>query len=202
MRHQSVVHLGRSCNYDEGHAEVVSCLALQLFDSAKQIGLHNLGDAERELLMYAATLHDVGDFLSFNDHHLHSQYIIQNAELLGFDHIEIQVIANIARFHRKKLPTRKALKSLQLDDKEKVTVVVLSAFLRFAEKLDRSHCGLVDKVEFVKAGKDQVQLLFYSESDCSFEEWSIIQNKQAFFDAFDKQLEVKCVILQNCNVKE
>ncbi len=69
-----------------------------LFDSAKQIGLHNLGETEKELLKYAATLHDVGDFHSFNDHQLHSHYIICNAELLGFDKKEIQIMANIAVF--------------------------------------------------------------------------------------------------------
>jgi hypothetical protein len=70
---------------------------------------------------------------------------------------------------------------------------VLSAFLRFAEKLDRSHCGLVHRAEFVDEG-DQVQLAFYSESDCSFEEWSIAQNKRAFYDAFDRQLDIHCCL--------
>jgi exopolyphosphatase/guanosine-5'-triphosphate,3'-diphosphate pyrophosphatase len=194
MRDRSVLHLGRSCNFDEKHSEVVASLALQLFDSAKQIGLHNLGDAEKELLKYAAILHDVGDFLSFNDHQLHSQYIICNAELLGFDRKEIQIMGNIARFHRKKLPSKKAMKASELDEKTKDVVAVLSTFLRFAEKLDRSHSGLVKRAEFVKENKDQVLLSFYSESDCSFEEWSVIQNKQAFYEAFKKQLDVHCTV--------
>ena len=195
MRNRSVLHLGRSCNFDEEHAEVVSSLALQLFDSARDIGLHYLGDSERELLKYAATLHDIGDFLSFNDHHLHSQYIIDNAELLGFDKKEIMMIGFIARFHRKKAPTRKALKNSGLGDEAKAAVVVLSAFLRFAEKLDRSHCGLVNRAIFEKSGKDHILLSFYSESDCSFEEWSIAQNKSAFHDAFARQLDIQyCVV--------
>ena len=197
MRNRSVLHLGRSCNFDEAHSEIVVSLALQLFDSAKQIGLHNLGEAERELLKHAATLHDVGDFLSFNNHHLHSHYIISNAELLGFDQKEIQIMADIACFHRKKLPSRKALKAQSLDEKTKDIVVILSTFLRFAEKLDRSHCGLVKKAEFVKVNKDQVLLSFYSDSDCSMEEWSIIQNQQAFYEAFEKQLDAKCILTQS-----
>ena len=194
MRNRSVLHLGRSCNFDEKHSLAVSSLALQLFDSAKLVGLHDLGEPERELLKYAAVLHDVGDFLSFNDHHLHSQYIISNAELLGFDRRDIQIMANVARFHRKKLPSKKALKNTGLDEKAKSDVVVLSAFLRFAEKLDRSHCELVNKVKFGIIDEDQVLLSFYSDSDCSFEEWSIEQNKQAFYDAFDKQLDVHCIV--------
>ena len=193
MRNRSVLHLGRSCNFDEKHAETVSSLAIQLFDSAKRIGLHSLGEPEKELLQYAATLHDVGDFLSFNNHHLHSHYIICNAELLGFDQNEIQIMANIAHFHRKRLPSKKALKVTGLDEKTKETIAILSTFLRFAEKLDRSHSALVKKAEFVRINKDKVLLSFSSESDCSFEEWSIIQNKQAFYEAFEKQLEVHCV---------
>ncbi len=193
MRNRSILHLGRSCNFDEKHAETVTTLALQLFDSAKQVGLHRMGEKERELLKHAATLHDVGDFLSFNNHHLHSHYIISNAGLPGFDKEEIQIIANIARFHRKKLPSKKALKYEGLDEENKDTVALLSTFLRFAEKLDRSHCGLVKKAEFVKVNKDQVLLRFYSDTDCSLEEWSIIQNRQAFFEAFEKQLEAQCI---------
>ena len=200
MRNRSVLHLGRSCNFDEKHSETVASLALQLFDSAKQIGLHNLGEAEKELLKHAAMLHDVGDFLSFNDHQLHSHYIICNAELLGFDPKETQIMANIARFHRKKLPSKKALKITGLDEKTNDAIAILSTFLRFAEKLDRSHCGLVKKAEFVKVNKDQVLLSFYSDSDCSLEEWSIIQNRQAFYEAFEKQLDAKCTVTQSYTI--
>ena len=194
MRNRSVLHLGRSCNFDEKHSEAVASLALQLFDSAKQIGLHHLGENERELLKYSSTLHDVGDFLSFNNHHLHSHYIISNAELLGFDPQEIQIMANIARFHRKKLPSKKAMKATGMEEKIKECVAILSTFLRFAEKLDRSHSGLVKNAEFIKEDKDRILLEFYSDSDCSFEEWSVIQNKQAFYEAFGKQLDVHCEV--------
>jgi exopolyphosphatase/guanosine-5'-triphosphate,3'-diphosphate pyrophosphatase len=193
VRNRSILHLGRTFNFDEKHSETVSALALQLFDSAKQIGLHSLGEEERELLSHAAMLHDIGDFISFNDHHLHSHYIISNAELYGFDRSEIDVMANIARFHRKKLPSKKALKEVILDEKAKATVAILSTFLRLAEKLDRSHCDLVKKAEFSETEEDSIKLTFYSDTNCSLEEWSIVQNRQAFYDAFEKQLEVHCI---------
>jgi exopolyphosphatase/guanosine-5'-triphosphate,3'-diphosphate pyrophosphatase len=196
IRNQSVLHLGRSCNFDEKHAETVASLALQLFDSAKQIGLHDLNGEKRELLRHASLLHDIGDFLSFTNHHLHSHYIINNAELLGFDPNDRAIMANIARFHRKKLPTTKALKGTGLDDKSNIAIAILSTFLRLAEKLDRSHCGLVTKPEFRKVGKDRIMLQFFSEEDCSLEEWSIFQNKQAFFEVFGKQLEAHCTVGQ------
>jgi len=194
VRNRSVLHLGRSCDFDEAHSELVTNLALQLFDSAKRIGLHSYGDYERDLLRHSAMLHDVGDFLSFNDHHLHSHYIISNAELSGFDKKEKIILANIARFHRKKLPSKKNLKITGLDEKSKHLVAVLSTFVRIAEKLDRSHCGLVRKAEFIKTGNDTVLLSFYAESDCSLEKWSILQNKQAFYESFKNELNVHCEI--------
>jgi exopolyphosphatase/guanosine-5'-triphosphate,3'-diphosphate pyrophosphatase len=197
VRKRSVRHLCRTFNLDEKHSDTVSALALQLFDSAKQIGLHNLGEKERELLEHASTLHDIGDFISFNDHHLHSHYIISHAELYGFDAQEITTMANLARFHRKKLPSKKALKATGLDEKSRGIIAILSTFLRLAEKIDRSHCSLVKKAEFSKIGKDKIQLTFYSDVDCSLEEWSIIQNRQAFYRAFEQQLDVRCIVKPN-----
>ncbi len=103
-------------------------------------------------------------------------------------------MANIARFHRKKLPSKKALKNTGLDEKTNHAIAILSTFLRFAEKLDRSHCFLVKKAEFIKCNKEQVLLSFYSDSDCSLEEWSIIQNRQAFNEAFGKELDAHCTV--------
>jgi exopolyphosphatase/guanosine-5'-triphosphate,3'-diphosphate pyrophosphatase len=191
-RNRSVLQLGRSCNYDEKHAETVAALALQLFDSGKKIGLHDFGVEERELQRYAAVLHDVGDFLSFNDHQFHSHYIISNADLLGFDKEEIETMANIAKFHRKKFPSKKALKTTDLEERSKRIVIVLSVFLRLAEKLDRSHCGLVKKAEFRNIEEDRVLLTLSSDTDCSMEEWSIVQNGPAFYAAFGKKLDVHC----------
>ncbi|MCL2134872.1 MAG: Ppx/GppA family phosphatase [Candidatus Bathyarchaeota archaeon] len=196
LHNRNILHLGRSFNFDEAHSKIVSTLALQLFDSAKQLKLHCLSDKYRDLLDYAATLHDIGDIISFNNHHLHSHYIISNAELYGFDRSEITIIANIARFHRKKLPTSKALKKLDLTEEAKLAVMILSTLLRIAEKLDRSHTGIVNKAEFTDVKDGVVTLFFSCETDCSMEKWSIQQNKRAFYEVFQKQLAVSCSVNQ------
>ncbi len=85
VRETSVLQLGRSCNIDEKHAETVVRMALALFDSSRTVGLHSYGQKERELLKFAAYLHDIGDFISFTNHQAHSYYIVRNADLLGFD---------------------------------------------------------------------------------------------------------------------
>ena len=89
VRERSVLRLVRACGADEAHARHVARLALELFDSAREAGFHELGDEERELLDYTALLHDVGTFVSYPDHHVHSAYLIANADLLGFDQREI-----------------------------------------------------------------------------------------------------------------
>ena len=194
LHNRSILHLGRSFDFDEVHSKAVSTLSLQLFDSAKQIGLHNLSDNYRALLSYAAILHDIGDIISFNNHHLHSHYIISNAELYGFEPHEITIVANVARFHRKKIPTCKTLKKINLTEEAKYAVMVLSTFLRIAEKLDRSHAGIVNKVDFAHNGDGIVTLSFTSEADCSMEKWSILQNRRAFYETFQKQLTVVCSV--------
>ena len=194
LHNRSILHLGRSFNFDEIHSETVSTLSLQLFDSAKQLGLHYLSDNYRELLAYAALLHDIGDIISFNNHHLHSHYIISNAELYGFEPHEIVIIANVARFHRKKIPTYKTLKKVNLPEEAKYAIMILSTFLRIAEKLDRSHASIVHNAEFTRNEEDIVTLSFTSDTDCSMEKWSILQNRRTFYETFQKQLVVSCSV--------
>jgi exopolyphosphatase/guanosine-5'-triphosphate,3'-diphosphate pyrophosphatase len=188
VRERSVLQLGRSCNLDEMHAERVRGLALSLFDSGFRQGLHNLGDWERELLSYAAFLHDIGDFISFNNHHLHSHYIIRNAELLGFDQREILIMADLAQFHRKKIPRKKDPDLDDLDEHSQKVVILLSALLRIAESLDRSHTGLVNKAEFVSVQKGSAVLDLYSNEDVQLEMWGVESDGKAFEKAFGRSL--------------
>ena len=99
-----MLQLARSTAFDETHARQVARLALELFDSSRAAGLHRLGPEERELLEYAALLHDIGTFLSYTRHHQHTYYLIRNADLVGFDQEEIAIMAATAYFHRKALP--------------------------------------------------------------------------------------------------
>jgi exopolyphosphatase/guanosine-5'-triphosphate,3'-diphosphate pyrophosphatase len=140
-REQSVLQLARSCNFNETHSRHVALLACGIFDASREIGLHGYGPRERELLGYAALLHDIGLFLSFDEHHTHSRYMIINSELLGFDQREIAVMANAAYFHRKwtenKNRADEMFKQLSRDDRR--TALVLGLFIRMGEGLDRSQ---------------------------------------------------------------
>jgi exopolyphosphatase/guanosine-5'-triphosphate,3'-diphosphate pyrophosphatase len=193
VREMSVLQLGRSCNINEGHANTVASLALSLFDSSRRIGLHDLGGREMELLKYTSFLHDIGGFISFKSHHLHSQYIIGNTELLGFDQIEINIMANVARFHRKKLPKRNDPALAQLDEHSANIVIVLSMLLRIAEKLDRSHTGLIKKAEFTGKNRTTVELAIWPEGSCELEVWGVESNLKAFEKLFRRKLNLNVI---------
>jgi exopolyphosphatase/guanosine-5'-triphosphate,3'-diphosphate pyrophosphatase len=191
VRDTSVLQLGRSCNIDEGHARTVARLAIELYDSAQAIGLHSLGKKERELLKHAAFLHDVGDFISFNNHHAHSYYIVRNADLLGFEGRELATMANLVRYHRKRPPRRKDPGMEELDEKTQQKVIIMSAFLRLAETLDRSHANLVTSAQFRRGSKGAVVLEVTADADVSLEIWGVENNARAFKQAFDRELRIE-----------
>jgi exopolyphosphatase/guanosine-5'-triphosphate,3'-diphosphate pyrophosphatase len=190
-RQRSVLQLGRSCGINEVHARTVTSLVLELFDSAKEQGLHNFGDNERELLEYATFLHDIGSFISYSNHHAHSYYIIKNSELLGFDQKEIIFMANIARFHRKKAPRKKDPEVMELESRERDILRVLTTFIRLSESLDRSHTALIQHVKFTRADKELVTLEVIARGECQLEIWGVEAEKKAFEKIFGKQLIIE-----------
>jgi len=193
VREDSIMHLGRLFNINERHAKVVESLAVQLFDKAKVVHLHDFEEEEKELLRYAAFLHDIGNFISFRGHHLHSYYIMSNAELLGFNQTEITIMANVVRFHRKKLPKKNEPSFVELDKNEEHIVRVLSLLLRLAEKLDRSHNHLVRQVDFkIVNSSDTILLtLFCSEGVCELERWGVEADRTSFEHVFGKKLKIQ-----------
>jgi exopolyphosphatase/guanosine-5'-triphosphate,3'-diphosphate pyrophosphatase len=144
LRYSNVLHLAENLQYEKGHAHQVAKLALRILDQTAR--LHKLGSHEREFLEAAALLHEVGLFVSHAQHHRHSYYLIRNSELLGFTENEKEIIANIARYHRKSHPKIKheGYNRLSADDQEIVNK--LSSILRIADGLDRTHSAAVRDV--------------------------------------------------------
>ena len=145
IRRQSVIELGYRCDWNKKHSEQIAALCLQLFDWLQP--LHGLDIDDRELLEYAALLHNIGAFISISSHHKHSQYIIVNGELRGFAPAEISIIANVARYHRKSPPSMKHDAYSQLKPGQRRAVDVLSGILRIANGLDRGHRQNIISVE-------------------------------------------------------
>jgi len=194
VRRRSILHLARSCNYEAEHAAHTARLALKMFDDLRKLHSHEFGDNERELLEYAAIVHDIGVFLSHSNHQKHAHYLIRNSDLLGFTDNEIDVIANVALYHRKGIPKKRHANLADLDRKGRRRVNVLAAILRVAEGLDRSHLGLVTDVSIVKDQKpDRYTLSMYSETDCQLEIWGVQNSSDLFEYVFGAPLTVQVV---------
>jgi len=123
----------------------VARLALKLFDAtAPVLGLPR---TSRELLEFGALLHDIGHAIDHDRHNRHSYYLIKNAELFGFDTDEIEVIAQVARGHRKQAPKLDSPDLKPLSPAKRRVIRGLAAILRVADALDRSHFGVVKNIE-------------------------------------------------------
>jgi exopolyphosphatase/guanosine-5'-triphosphate,3'-diphosphate pyrophosphatase len=195
VRERSVLNLGRACSFEEVHARQVTRIALSLFDSARAAGLHKLGDWERELLEYAAMLHDIGTFLSHTNHQAHTYYLIQNADLLGFDQTEIAIIAAAAYFHRKIAPRKKHPQYRELDKNTRQIVRVLAPFLQIAESLDRSRAGMVREARLRVVNKKEVALKITADQDCQLEVWGVRNQRKSFKRAFGRKLAIEVDVL-------
>ena len=124
------------------HALHVAALSQQLFDALAR--WHELGGREREWLQFAALLHDVGSAVAYDGHAHHSSYVIRNGGLRGLTAEEIAIVSSIARHHGGARPRRKRDEVYAaLPKRARRTVRWLSAMLRVAEGLDRSHYQLV-----------------------------------------------------------
>ena len=169
IRRQSVIELCYRCGWNRKHAEQIAFLCLELFDQLRV--LHGLGDHERELLEYAALLHNIGTFISISGHHKHSQYIILNGDLRGFAPVEISIIANVARYHRKSPPTEKHESYSSLKPKHRRVVDLLSGMLRIANGLDRGHRQNIHAVR-ASVGENAVTLELRARRQPDIEIWA------------------------------
>lgn len=190
VRIRSIMQLGRSCHIDERHALVVARLALSLYDSAYESSIHDLGSAEREILEYAALLHDIGQFISFSRHQAHSAYLIRNADLLGFTEDERELIAQVTCYHRKKMPRKKDPHFNSLGVDERKSVRTLAGILRAAEHLDRSHAGLVIDARIERRNEKKAAIVIECRNGCPLEEWAL----QADLPVIGRLIGVRLII--------
>jgi exopolyphosphatase/guanosine-5'-triphosphate,3'-diphosphate pyrophosphatase len=169
VRRRSIVELGERCGYWSEHAQQVARLALNIFDQTRSV--HGLGDREREWLEYGALLHDVGVHISYERHHRHSYYLIKNGDLRGFDPDEIEVIALIARYHRQATPKKSHDGYGDLRGAQRRTVKALSAMVRLAEGLDRSHAQALEGIDLYPRGDEYLARL-RATGDAELEVWA------------------------------
>ncbi|MBN3921641.1 Ppx/GppA phosphatase family protein [Nostoc sp. NMS4] len=192
VRERNVLKLANKYHINLEYSDRVAKFAESLFDQT-QGTLHHWGSDERQLLWAAAILHNCGHYVSHSSHHKHSYYLIRNGELLGYTETEIEIIANLARYHRKSPPKKKHENYQGLLTKEQRQIVSqLSAILRLAVALDRRQIGAIAQVQCEYYSQlRQVNLLIYpskSDDDCALELWSLDYKKGVFEEEFEVKL--------------
>jgi exopolyphosphatase/guanosine-5'-triphosphate,3'-diphosphate pyrophosphatase len=190
-RARSVIYLGERCQHRQAHAEQVSRLAVSLFDQLRPI--HQLSADYRELLKWACTLHDIGYLISHRSHHKHSYYLIRNGGLQGFSEPEIEVMANIARYHRKGRPKKSHYSWQNLPREHRRPVRKLVALARLANALDRTHDCVVDSVT-CRVRRSNLELLVHARKDAELEMWTARRQARLFEREFG--LPVRIVLAE------
>jgi exopolyphosphatase/guanosine-5'-triphosphate,3'-diphosphate pyrophosphatase len=143
-RFDAAHELARRFGHDGVHENHVAGLALQLFDRLGE--LHRFEPAERDVLFAAALLHDVGRAVSASAHHKHGAYIVRNAGLAGWRAEEIELIADLVRYHRKSLPKPTHAEWIAASPALREKISGLAGILRIADGLDRRRLGVVTSI--------------------------------------------------------
>ena len=186
-RRRSIFQLARKCNWHEAHSRHVCELSLQLFDAFKDA--LDLSDQDRELLEYAALLHDIGYHISHQSHHKHALYLILNADLKGFSEEEIQIMAHVARYHRRSTPQKRHELYSALPKAVRKKVKKLAGILRVADGLDRSHYQNVKSLE-VQIQPEKAQIFIQTESDPELEIWGATRKSQLLAEKLKREIEI------------
>ncbi len=187
LRRASVAGLARRCNSDVAHTTHVARLALALFDQT--VELHELGDRDREMLEFAALLHDIGQHVSRKGHHRHAAYLVENGELRGFEPSEVAFLAALVRHHRRGDPKPSEDRFAALGPEDRVRLRKLAALLRVADGLDRGRRGGVEDLDaFV--GKELVVLRITATDDAELELWGARRRRELFEKVFSRELEL------------
>lgn len=184
---KATISLGRRFMFDEAHALQVARLALSLFDQVQS--LHGLGTHDRRLLLAAAILHDIGGFVSHKKHHKHSLYLISNSELPGLSPVEMLIVGNIARYHRKNIPRDTHPDFMRLSERDRVRTTRLSAVLRVADALDRAHLQHVENIQ-ASVAEGMVALAIQGSGDLLLERWALAGKKNLFEKVFRRAISI------------
>ena len=185
QRRRVVMELARRSHYPEAHSHHVARLALSIFHQTRE--LHGLSNSDGLLLEYAALLHDIGFYISGSRHHRHAHYLITTHEMRGFSQEEVEVVALIARYHRKAAPKKTHPEFARLSREAQKKVAKLAAILRLADSLDRTHANLVRAVRCTFNPKT-IELRLETDDDPELELWAARRKGDLFEELFGRRL--------------
>ncbi|MDD3269952.1 MAG: HD domain-containing protein [Syntrophomonadaceae bacterium] len=186
----SVWYIGRKFKLDENHAAHVANLALSIFDQTRMF--HKLGVRERMYLQVAAILHDIGKFINLTQHEKHASNIIRYQEIIGLSKRDLNIIANISRYHSEKVPTFNDSRFRILKDDDKTMVSKLAAILKLADAMDITHKQKIKMVQ-VSNSRGRLEFHFFNSEEVLLEAW----NFESHCDFFEEVMGIRPLIKYN-----
>lgn len=188
LRYRKAAQLAQKYESDWERNDHVAGLALQLFDQTQD--LHGYGEFERDLLKFAALLHDIGQFISFRKHHKNSRYIINRADPRGFTDEEVILIGHLARYHCKAAPTKKHKKFKRLSKSHRQIVQLLSGMLRIAVGLDKTKNQRVTTLRCQISG-NTLEIGIAGAENLELEIWAAQRDRVVLATALDLEVEIR-----------
>jgi len=179
----SAFQLGRKYAFDERHGVAVSRIALQIFDQTRPV--HGLDGESRVLLEVASLLHDIGQHIGASSHHKHTFYLLRSGPIIGLSPTQIEIIANVARYHRKSPPRLEHEPFRMLSPRQRKLVSTLAAILRIADATDRQHDDCVQSVNLI-CTRQRVRLRLQGKGDLLLARWALEKRSDLFEEVFGK----------------
>ena len=177
----AAVSLARKYQVDEKHGLQVASLATAIFAATRP--QHRMGEREQLLLEVASIVHDIGTFVAARGHHRHSFYLLTNSELFGLSRTDLDIVANLARYHRRESPQSDHAAYASLPRSARLTVNRLAAILRVADALDKGHMQRVVNPR-VSVTEDQLCIEVVTPEDLALERVALESKGGLFEEVF------------------
>ena len=177
-----------ACGVELDHARHAALLSQQIYAGLKE--LYELDEPDLRLLDAASLLQDVGYLINYKGHHKHSYHLILHSRLEGFRPEELEIVANVARYHRGPPPRNKHKGFRRLCSEDQARVLTLAAILRLASALDRTQNQSITSVR-VKGSKKQIELLVSAPEHPEADLWAARRRAELFEKVFDAELTVQ-----------
>ncbi|MFM8705795.1 MAG: HD domain-containing protein, partial [Planctomycetia bacterium] len=181
LRDAAIEKLAAACSGEMELGRTVATLAGRIYEQLA--GPLGLPEADRQLLEWAARLQDVGYIINYDQHHKHSYHLIRNSRIPGIRGHDLEIIANVARYHRGALPKRKHENLSRLSSEDQQRVSRMAAILRLAGGLDRSRSQQVKDV-VARIDADRAMLAVVSDQEPQVDIWGAERRTELFEKVF------------------
>lgn len=187
-RHDALLSAAKHYGVDLPFAQRIRDLTLELFRRLQSV--HQLPAQYTDWLEAAAMLHEVGAYINRSGRRRHTYYVIANSEIFGYTPLQRRIIAAIARFVGKSLPSPANQVMRVLPGVEQINVSKAIALLRLARALDQGRRSAVAelKVRVHQDGRVRLLLAPKAPESIELELWAVEQEKNYFETVFGREL--------------